>query len=155
MFQEEIGFGLEWWKDRTDLPFEWACVNDMQELRRWTMRMSTSLHFMVWVGMTLRNIPFKLLCSFTSCCITDSKSSLKEWLHWSETHQTKSSNECHYYELLPICNTSITVSPSLTRFDHVMNHPPHMLLLATNSLIPSSNEWIHLHLFMFEFKLWG
>ncbi len=33
-----------------------------------------------------------------------------------------------------------TVSLSLTRFDHVVNHLTHVLLLATNKLIPSSNE---------------
>ena len=33
-----------------------------------------------------------------------------------------------------------TVSSSLTRFDHVVNHSAHVLILATNSLIPSSNE---------------
>ena len=33
-----------------------------------------------------------------------------------------------------------TVSSSLTRFDHVMNHLTHVLVLSTNSLIPSSNE---------------
>ena len=33
-----------------------------------------------------------------------------------------------------------TISPSLTRFDHVMNHLTHVLVLSTNSLIPSSNE---------------
>ena len=41
-------------------------------------RYAMPLHFMVWVGMTLRIVLFKLLCSFTSCCITDSISSLKE-----------------------------------------------------------------------------
>ena len=157
-FQEEIGFGLQWWRekeDRTDLPIEWMWVNSKLELRRFTMIMSTLLNFVVWVGMTMRNVLVELLCYFNSCCITDSKSSLKEWFHWSETHQTKSSNECHHHKQIHICDTSITVSSSLTRFDYVVNHPPHMLLLPTNSLIPSSNEWIHLHLFMFEFKLWG
>ena len=33
-----------------------------------------------------------------------------------------------------------TISPSLTRFDHVVNHLTHVLVLSTNSLIPSANE---------------